>query len=302
MLSWPTLRSGSHHTDEEVESAFSVTKPLLRQREDLILTVLMASRSASEFKSDEEKPLISLVRIKKEIVDSYKDPVPGLFVFPDENNMATIYSIVLGPADTPYEDAILIFELLLPKDYPINPPKVKFVSMDGRHTIHPFFFNNGTVSISILGTYAGPQWSSAQTFCSVLLSIQSILTAEPFFDHPFKKNANRQAHSEEAAEYHTYVRYEAIRMSVCKSVQSCLDDSTPYPHELRQKVFALYVEMFDKYVAWLQNHLDLNGTPIKNPFCGGLGSYEFDALISRLETLKAQVSKKIQPDDANTAP
>ncbi|KAL3222640.1 hypothetical protein MRX96_049974 [Rhipicephalus microplus] len=197
---------------------------MLRQREDLILTVLMASRSASEFKSDEEKPLISLVRIKKEIVDSYKDPVPGLFVFPDENNMAAIYSIVLGPADTPYEDAILIFELFLPKDYPINPPKGE-VCVYGWTSHHsPIFFNNGTVSISILGTYAGPQWSSAQTLCSVLWSIQSILTAEPFFDHPFKKNANRQAHKEEAPEYHTYVRYEAIRISVCKSVQSCLDD------------------------------------------------------------------------------
>ena len=33
-----------------------------------------------------------------------------------------------GPTDSPFEDGVFVAELLFPQDYPLSPPKMKFLS------------------------------------------------------------------------------------------------------------------------------------------------------------------------------
>jgi len=51
-----------------------------------------------------------------------------------------------GPDGTPYEDGVFCATLTFPKDYPLNPPSMRFTS----EVYHPNVYPDGRVCISIL--------------------------------------------------------------------------------------------------------------------------------------------------------
>ena len=77
-----------------------------------------------------------------------------------------------------------IFDIEMPKDYPISPPKVKFINLNGQVRFHPNLYKCGKVCLSILNTWHGPGWTSVQTLSSVLLSIQSLMNEHPIQNEP----------------------------------------------------------------------------------------------------------------------
>ncbi|KAH7976480.1 hypothetical protein HPB52_014474 [Rhipicephalus sanguineus] len=140
--------------------------------------------------------------------------------------------------------------------------------------------------------YEGPEWSSSQTLSSLLLSLRSLLSPSPYFDHPFKVHANRQQEKNAADDYAAYVRHEVIRVSVCDIVESCLSNTSTYPAELRAKVLDLFIQKYDHYKLTVKNDMHLSGTAIVNPFSSGLGSYQHEVLLTRLQGMKAKMEKR----------
>ena len=58
------------------------------------------------------------------------DPIINLdssifFTFDDEC-MVCMQALITGPKDTPYDSGMFVFDILIPNDYPNNPPKVLF--------------------------------------------------------------------------------------------------------------------------------------------------------------------------------
>ncbi|KAH7976364.1 ubiquitin-conjugating enzyme E2 Z [Rhipicephalus sanguineus] len=245
------------------------------------------------FKRDEESPSPFVLRVQRDLAELARDPPPGIYAAPEEIDVARIYALVVGPPDTPYEGGFLFFHLTCTPEYPFEPPKVRFLTTDaGRVALHPFLYRNGNVSLSIIGTYAGPEWSSSQTLSSLLLSLQSLLSPTPYFDHPFKVHANRQQEKNAAEDYAAYVRHEVVRVSVCDIVESCLSKTSTYPAELRAKVLDLFIQNYDHYELTVKKDIHLSGTAIVNPFSSGLGSYQHEVLLTRLQSMKAEIEKR----------
>jgi ubiquitin-conjugating enzyme E2 Z len=95
--------------------------------------------------------------------------------------MLKCYALIVGPKYTIYEDGYYLFDITYPSNYPLQPPKLKFLTNDGNVRFHPNLYRNGKVCLSILNTWRGQGLTSCQTIKSVLLIIVSILDENPFF-------------------------------------------------------------------------------------------------------------------------
>ena len=56
------------------------------------------------------------------------EPAPGISATPHENNLRYFDVVIAGPSSSPYEGGVFKLELFLSEDYPMAPPKVRFLT------------------------------------------------------------------------------------------------------------------------------------------------------------------------------
>jgi len=108
------------------------------------------------------------------------EPVEGFAVeLADEANLFEWRVWIEGPKDTCYEGGVFQLSLTFPKDYPMSPPELKFVS----DFWHPNVFSTGKV-LSILhppgedamsGELPEERWLPTQSVTTIILSLLSVL-------------------------------------------------------------------------------------------------------------------------------
>mmetsp|Transcript_25981 Transcript_25981/g.84009 ORF Transcript_25981/g.84009 Transcript_25981/m.84009 type:complete len:152 (+) Transcript_25981:289-744(+) len=118
-------------------------------------------------------------RIVKETQRLTQEPVPGISATPYEDNLRYFNVLISGPTESPYDGGIFKLELFLPEDYPMAPPKVRFLTK----IFHPNVDKLGRICLDILKD----KWSPALQIRTVLLSIQALLSA-PNPDDPLDNN------------------------------------------------------------------------------------------------------------------
>mmetsp|Transcript_43910 Transcript_43910/g.61709 ORF Transcript_43910/g.61709 Transcript_43910/m.61709 type:complete len:155 (+) Transcript_43910:85-549(+) len=114
-------------------------------------------------------------RILKETERLIQEPAPGISAKPHEENLRYFDVAIAGPQSSPYEGGIFKLELFLPAEYPMVPPKVRFLTK----LYHPNVDKLGRICLDILKD----RWSPALQIRTVLLSIQALL-GEPNPDDP----------------------------------------------------------------------------------------------------------------------
>ncbi|XP_065194997.1 ubiquitin-conjugating enzyme E2 R2-like [Sycon ciliatum] len=101
---------------------------------------------------------------------------------------------IFGPPETLYQGGYFKARLNFPRDYPYNPPKMKFLTP----MFHPNIYGTGEVCISILhapgadevsGEPASERWNPTQSVRTILLSVISLLT-EPNISSPANVDAS----------------------------------------------------------------------------------------------------------------
>ncbi|PVH99236.1 ubiquitin-conjugating enzyme [Periconia macrospinosa] len=108
-------------------------------------------------------------RIIKETERLTKEPVPGISAVPHDDNLRYFDVTIDGPSQSPYEGGLFKLELFLPDDYPMTPPKVRFLTK----IYHPNIDRLGRICLDVLKS----NWSPALQIRTILLSIQALLGA-----------------------------------------------------------------------------------------------------------------------------
>ncbi|KAJ7487432.1 hypothetical protein B0H11DRAFT_2013304 [Mycena galericulata] len=107
-----------------------------------------------------------------------------------EDRTDLLRSLIIGPENTPYEDAPFVIDWMLDSNFPHSPPIAHFLSWtNGNGRVNPNLYEEGKVCLSILGTWAGDKneiWNSARSsLLQAFVSIQGlVLVKEPWFCEP----------------------------------------------------------------------------------------------------------------------
>ena len=70
----------------------------------------------------------SATRIRKETERLLKEPIEGVTATPYEDNYRYFNVLIEGPSESPYERGLFRLELFCTSDYPMAPPKVRFLT------------------------------------------------------------------------------------------------------------------------------------------------------------------------------
>jgi ubiquitin-conjugating enzyme E2 Z len=118
-------------------------------------------------------------------------------------------------------------------EYPSKAPNVTHITTDGgRCRFNPNIYANGKVCLSILGTWHGEngeQWSSAQGLESILLSIQSLMSPNPFENEPGFESAQDDRAKKLQKAYVQKIQHETIRVSIIQRLEGYLGLSPADP-------------------------------------------------------------------------
>ncbi|KAK0737610.1 ubiquitin-conjugating enzyme/RWD-like protein [Apiosordaria backusii] len=168
----------------------------------------------------------SVFRITKELSDLQKNSDLSLAVACRDIDVRNVKALIIGPHETPYEFGFFEFDFKFNKDYPRKSPTVVGTTTNsGRTRFNPNIYSNGKVCLSILGTWRGErgeEWSAAQGLESILLSIQSLMSTNPYENEPGFEDANEASDKKNQKDYVQKIRHETLRISVIQRLEDYL--------------------------------------------------------------------------------
>lgn len=241
--------------------------------------------------SSSHLPNSSILRIQHELRSLVRDPVPFIYVYADESNVTKITALIIGPLETPYAGGFFRFDMRVVPEYPMKPPKVIFETTDGgRVRFNPNLYDDGNVCLSILGTWSGPAWSSAESLSSVLLSIQSLMCPQPYHNEPGYEFRGDAATTQA---YNDYIRYEMLRVAVI-GVMTNSTNNKRFP-DVCDRLFLLWYEMYISMANDL--YVRKNGKLYHDAFSPRKGKYNVTHIIERLKSIKEEVMTRMSSID-----
>lgn len=118
-----------------------------------------------------------LVRRMKRELDllSRGGAAPGISAWPrDEGSrLDVIDAEITGAADTPYHNGVFRLELNIPPEYPLKPPRVRFVTP----IYHPNIDSQGRVCLDTLTMPPKGAWKPSLNIATLLTTVQALMSS-----------------------------------------------------------------------------------------------------------------------------
>lgn len=128
----------------------------------------------------------TIKRLIKDVREIIKTPLTshGIHYHHSKDDILCGQAMIIGPADTPYEQGYYFFDFKFPQDYPHKPPVVTYHTNDGITRFNPNLYKSGKVCVSILNTWKGDQWTGCQSISTILLALCTLLNNKPLLNEP----------------------------------------------------------------------------------------------------------------------
>lgn len=138
----------------------------------------------------------------------------NIFYKHSDTNILTGYALIIGNVDTPYLYGYYFFKFDFPENYPFSPPKVTFLTNDGKMRFNPNYYSCGKVCLSLLNTWNGDGWTSCQTIYSILIVLSSVLNSNPLLNEPGINSNNSNLEK-----YNFLVEYKNYEFAIIKQLE-----------------------------------------------------------------------------------
>jgi ubiquitin-conjugating enzyme E2 Z len=220
-----------------------------------------------------------------------------------------VRALIIGPPDTPYEFGFFEFAVKFTREYPTKSPSVTATTTGGGRTrFNPNIYANGKVCLSILGTWRGErgeEWSSAQGLESILISIQSLMSQNPYENEPGFEDAKSDHDQKNQAAYVAKIRHESLRISVIERLESYLDmverptsrpvieeEGTPPVEAFKDLCKRRFLWYYESYLRSIEEeakkHKDgtaFEKMPFEGPGNSMDGTFQYSSLHKRLQAI-----------------
>ncbi|OMO76431.1 Ubiquitin-conjugating enzyme, E2 [Corchorus capsularis] len=166
----------------------------------------------------------------------------SIYVRVYEERMDLLQAALVGAPGTPYHDGLFFFDILLPPEYPHEPPLVHYHS--GGLRLNPNLYESGKVCLSLLNTWTGSGtevWNpGSSTILQVLLSLQAlVLNEKPYFNEAgYDKQLGRVEGETNSVSYN-----ENAYLATCQSMLYILRKPPKHFEALVKEHFSRQAEM-----------------------------------------------------------
>lgn len=177
--------------------------------------------------------------------------------FYDENifvkfyELSKAYVMLVGPKDTPYEKGFFFFNFDFSSvNFPINPPKVKYLTQGHKARFNPNLYTDGTVCLSLLGTWGKNTWLPVHTIETICQSILGLVMIEnPIICEPGYTCKDEQ--------YIEFVRFRVSQVAIMEAI----DNKLPITGEENKEFFKNIIQNIfkknkDDYVKYIEKQLE----------------------------------------------
>ncbi|KAJ5592017.1 uncharacterized protein N7459_002386 [Penicillium hispanicum] len=246
--------------------------------------------------------------------------IPAMTVHYEESNIREISALIIGPPGTPYAFGFYQVRLI--------------TTNRGRTRFGPNLYASGKVCLYVCwarkskGTWPGErneQWSAAQGLESVLLSIQSLLSVNPYNLEPGFEDANTHSDQKNIKHYNAKIRHENLRLAVIGQVENALgiiqrplvppsqEGTLPTPTRLTmedltdrpfddfcKQRFLWYLDQYKKVIQEGIDHetsrhgMQFHSQPFESPENGMSGTWNYPDLKERVERLEKALMEETQ--------
>ncbi|KAF9156438.1 hypothetical protein DFQ26_009358 [Actinomortierella ambigua] len=190
--------------------------------------------------STRDKPRQWIRRVRAEHSIMSTSLPDGIRVRAFESRLDLLRVLVAGPEQTPYEDALFMFDLYLPDQFPQQPPRAYFHSWTGGvGRINPNLYEDGGVCLSLLNTWHGKDetetWTPNSSILQLLISLQGlVLVPHPYYNETgFEKFIGTLEASRNSALYN-----EKVYLLTLKSIHTILNNPpVPFIKEVQHFYF-----------------------------------------------------------------
>lgn len=122
-----------------------------------------------------------LMRECKELQSELSNPNADIRLAPVEGNLNNWRGTINGPHGTPFEGGRFELEVLVPSNYPLVPPNIRFITCIFHPNVHP---KTGEICLDILKNAWSPAWT-LQSACRAI----GLLLSDPAPESPLNCDA-----------------------------------------------------------------------------------------------------------------
>ncbi|KAI0459413.1 ubiquitin-conjugating enzyme/RWD-like protein [Xylaria acuta] len=273
----------------------------------------------------------SIIRITKEIGEIQKNS--DLFAFRDRD-VRNVKAMIIGPHETPYEFGFFEFSFKFHKGdqaFFARPCLLRAARLipSGSSRLSPQvarrdLHHNQRWPITWRGE-PGEQWSAAQGLESILISIQSLMSSNPYENEPGFEHANEVADKTNQQDYVAKIRHESLRISVIQKLEGFLgisstgdvpatpteydpiadgldleDPSIPWEpfKDLYKRRFLWYYDTYLEAIKQAKKEVKDGQAFVRMPFEGDNntmnGTFNYAGLEKRLQKIKAALNDEVE--------
>lgn len=249
-------------TEKNIEAAYKnsrislnpATEAYLKYIEENNVRTLPNLHSYSFTASSNAQPKKLLREMKDFSKNAPKNFDAPILMVLNESKLNQGKFLIVGPAKTPYENGLFIFDWMVDHDYPTKPPKIAFKprgtnfnpkSTLGYNAFNPNLYNDGKVCLSLLGTYGTSSWERKSSMLQVVVSIQGLVLVEnPINNEPSLDYSLSHA---KAKEFNKYVSRGNVEYAMLSYLKQADPDFADF---IKIHFWAKYQQIMEMIANW----------------------------------------------------